>query len=182
MRERQYRKKEEGVYIRRVSEHAAPIEERAAEHAAALLDCGYAVCVQEGSLRERILNRCFTPEHRYWILPAAQADRLQLVYPRDVRLHQYVCRAGGRWTGKRMEISICHTDRVEEMMQIYGFRATREARARMDAWQEAIARTTIYHQRQARKNAQKPQDMFQAMLERPRNVIDDLRETWNSDE
>lgn len=165
-------------FVRRLDEQSAPLEDRAAEAAVFLLEEGFSVCVQERALQRRILAHEYEPEHRYWVLAPAQEDRLQLVYPRDQQLHQYVCMAGGRWNGQYMEIAIQHASRLEELMRLYGFRATEEAQRRLEAWKAAVLQATVYRQRRVRHQPPlRPEDQFKALLARKGEVIEDLVDT-----
>lgn len=165
-----------GRFVRKVHEWSAPVLERAAEMAVQLLDRGCAVSVDGPELERAILEECFTPEHRYWVLASKQADILRLNYPRDQRLHGYVCRAGGHWNGHYMAISICHADRIEELIRLYGFRCTDEARRRLNAWHEAEERATVFRPRRGCKRPEPdtPADMFRAILVRSVEVIPEL--------
>ena len=168
-----------GFYVRRIGETAAPLIDRAVELAVLLLEEGYTVSVEEPLLEARILRRQFAPERRYWVLAPPQRDKLRLSYPRDQRLHQYVCKAGAVWNGRYMEISIRHADRVEELMRLYGFHASAAAERRLEIWRKAVAQATVYRERK-RKNEPPgavPADMFKKMLEQKIDVIEDLLET-----
>lgn len=168
---------EEG-YFREIAEHAAPIVDRAVENAVLLLEEGCPVCIDEPPLEALILNRQFSPEHRHWVLATARPDRLQLLYPHDPRLHQYIYMAGGRWNGQAMFISISNAEKLEELMRLYGFRATSEAQHRLDVWHDAISQAVIYRQRGGKTRKQNaPEDVFKSMLEQSREVIEDLLET-----
>lgn len=176
MRQRRFKPMEEGVFGRRVRENAAPLLDRGAESAALLLEEGYAVCVTERALHDRIVTHTFEPEHFFWILTSNQPDRLRLIYPREEHIHRYICKAGGKWTGKYMEIPIGYADRLEELTRLYGFRFTRGARQRIEAWQEAVRRTTLYHPRTNRAERVRTEDMFTRLLNARIQVPDDLKD------
>ena len=177
MRQRRFKPMEgQGLFGRRVRENAAPLLDRGAEDAALLLEAGYAVCVTERALHDRIAAHTFEPEHFLWILTSNQPDRLRLIYPHVERIHRYVCKAGGKWTGKYMEIPICYADRLEELTQLYGFRITRGAQRRIEAWQEAVRRTTLYRPRTSRAESVRTEDMFTRLLNAHIQVPDDLKD------
>ncbi|MDO5765784.1 MAG: hypothetical protein Q4P84_08815 [Elusimicrobiales bacterium] len=166
-------------FLRKIGERAAPLFDRAVQVACALLEGGYAVGVTEPALKSAILSGQYAPEHLYWVLPLSQPERLRLVYPHNPRLHDYICQAGGRWNGQYTEISIVHADRLEDLMRVYDFRATKEARRRLDAWQEAVRQASIYRSRHRadHKRELTREDLFRRILLRPAAVIEDLRET-----
>lgn len=170
----------DGGFMRRINEWAAPISDRAVENAVRLIDDGYTVCVAEPALADAIAARSFEPEYRYWVLATSQPDKLRLVYPRDQKLHRYVCQAGAHWNGKYMEIAVCHADRLEELARLYGFRMTGEVRRRLDAWHEAVRQATVLSPRHSRSQEAcvPPSDMFRELLERDIAVIDDLRDQY----
>lgn len=169
----------DGNYVRRVGETAAPLMDRAVETAVLLLEAEYSLSVEEPLLEGRILRRQYAPERRHWVLAPPQRDKLRLSYPRDQRLHQYVCKAGAVWNGRYMEISIRYADRVEELMRLYGFHATAAAKRRLETWNKAVEQATVYRERK-RKNeppGAAPSDMFKKLLDQKIDVIEDLRET-----
>lgn len=168
-----------GHYVRRIGETAAPLIDRGVELAVLLLEEGYTVSVEEPVLEARILRRQFAPERRYWVLAPPQRDKLRLSYPRDQRLHQYVCKAGAIWNGRYMEISICHADRVEELMRLYGFDASAAAKRRLEIWHKAVDQATLYRERKKKNEppGATPADMFKKMLTQKIDVIEDLLET-----
>lgn len=171
-----YRTKD-GVCARTIDSLCAPIVDRAVDLAVALLENGYSVCVDEPLLEDRILRRDFAPEQKYWVVAAPPPDKLKLVYPRDPRLHQYVCMAGGRWNGAYVEFPICNADRLEELMRLYGFRADAEAQHRLDLWRQALDQATVYRRRGGKtRESVSAQDVFQALLKRNPPVLEDLLE------
>lgn len=165
-------------YKRIITETDGAICDRVVESAVGLLQQGYRVCVDEPVLKERILAEDFEPEHRYWVLEGADVDRLELRYPHDKQLHGYVYKAGGRWNGKTVEISICNSHKLGDLIRLYGFRLTEGARARMEAWQEMIDSTTIYRQRRRRSMYSElpPIDRFRQLMEQKTKIIEDLYE------
>lgn len=165
-------------YEREIDEMSAPIEDRAVELCTQLLQRGCGVCVEESRLERRILEARFEPEHLRWVYAAPQQDRLFLKYPHDPVLHGYVRRAGGRWDGAHMQISVCDADRLEELIRLYGFRATREARHRLDLWQKAVLSATIFRQRngKTRPASAPPEDRFRMLLDQEAIIPEDLRE------
>lgn len=165
-----------GGYVRKVDERAAPLIDRAVQTADKLLSNGYRVCVQEKLLYQRITAGGFEPEHRYWICAAQTSEWLHLVYPYDVHLHQYLKKMGGRWTGKQMLLPISAADRLQDVIRLYGFRMTREARMLMDVWNRAMQQATVYRPRKQKNEPPEPEpiDRFRAMLNRPAEIPEDL--------
>lgn len=170
---------EEG-FCRTIGEEAAPLFDRGVACALSLLEAGYSLCVEESALKEAICQRRFQPEQRYWVAATPQPDMLRLSYPREPRLHSYLRQAGARWNGRFMEIAVCHGDKLEELMRLYGFRATQEARRRLDAWREALAQATVYRPRRSKGQAagSRAEDRFKMILSRSADVLDDLREPY----
>ena len=165
-------------WVRSVDETGGGIHNRAVETAVKLLQNGYRVCTDEPSLKERILEEDYAPEHMYWVIEGSDVDKLELRYPRDRQLHGYVYKAGGRWNGKTVEISVCNSHLLDDLIRLYGFRVTRGARTRMDAWLDALEQATIYRSRK-RKDAQNEMQMvdrFKEMMDRRSKRIDDLYE------
>lgn len=161
--------------VRHIGETEAPIADRAAEAGAALLQEGYSVCVIEAGLKKMILDEDYVPEHRHWIVEGRRIDALELRYPWDRQLHAYVCRAGGKWNGKTVEMSICDSHKLDDLIRLYGFRITDGARARMDAWRDARKQATVYRSRKrSAQNNSTPVDQFELMMRRQVSVIDDL--------
>lgn len=170
-------RRKETDWVRHVGEMAAPLVDRAVETAVALLRAGCAVSVSEPCLVPLIREERYAPMHRYWVMASAQIDRLRVVFPRDQQLYRYVHAAGGRWNGRVMEIPIACADRLEELMRLYGFRATRKAEERLRAWHEAVRETVIYRERQGKlRKAVPTEDRFRQMMERPAAVPADLRD------
>lgn len=165
-----------GAYARSVGEAQGDILERAVETGAALLEAGYTVTVCERALRDRIAQGSFEPMHEYWITEAERPDALYISYPWDARLHGYVRDAGGRWNGQRMEIAVSRADALEELALRYGFRFTKEARRRLDAWREAVRRATIYRKSRKKPDASALRDEFIDLLSRPIRVPEDLKD------
>lgn len=161
--------------VRHIGETEAPIADRAAEVGASLLKEGYSVCVTEPALQQLILDEDYVPEHRHWIMEGQRLDTIELRYPWDRQLHAYVCRAGGRWNGKTVEMSICDSHKLDDLIRLYGFRITDGAQKRMDAWREALKRATVYRSRKHREqDAGTPVDQFELLMRRQVSVIDDL--------
>ncbi len=169
-------RKKMGRFERKIGEMQSPILDRAVETACTLLDAGFRVSVWEPEIERRVLSCDYMPEHRYWIGETQRDSTLTLVYPRDATLHHYVLMAGGIWTGRRVEIDICRVNRIEELAQRYPFRATREARRRMDAWHEAMRGATIYRCQHGTQRHVNPRDGFQRLLEREIVLPEDLIE------
>lgn len=166
-----------GGFVRKIGERAAPLFDRAVETALRILEVGYPVCVQERALEAAIRERRFQPEHQRWVLALPQPEKLRLSYPRDPLLHSYVCRAGGYWTGQRVEISISRADSLRELMHLYDFRCTREAARRLHAWDQAVQSATVYRPRSRKGEAAPTQeDAFRQILQREILIPDDLRE------
>lgn len=163
---------------RKIDETGSGICDRAVEAAISLLQRGYRICVEEAALRERILEEAFEPEHPYWVTEGSALDKLELRYPRDRQLHEYVYKAGGRWNGKTMEISICSAHLLDDVIRLYGFRMTKGAKLRMEAWRETLEQVTIYRSRKRKddRNEIQPVDRFKEMMDRKPQRIDDLYE------
>ena len=163
-------------YRRPIDEAASPILDRAAEVCAALLAAGYPVLVEEEALKTMVLCESFEREHRYWVLEAPQADKLFLRFPRDQALNRYVRMMGGHWNGSYMELSIRDWDKLEELVDPYGFRLTRGAEQRLRAWRQAMDQATIYRPRRYkdRRDEAPPADFFKALMEREIEVPQDL--------
>jgi len=168
----------QGVYGRVIDFCAQPLLDRGAEIGALLLDQGYWVQIEEAAIREKILARDYEPEHTHWVLAAEQEDQLLLRYPYDAVLNRYVRMAGGKWNGQEMQLPIRSAEKVEELIQLYSFRCTKEARKRLDLWQQALENATIYRQRpwKERYPTASPEDMFHQMLKKDRPVLPDLQE------
>lgn len=163
--------------VRAVDECSAPLLERAVETGAALLSCGCAVCVDEDELARRIGEGVFLPEHLHWIDLDERVDTLRLTYPWDRTLHMYLCQAGCRWNGRYTELPLIRLERAADVLRLYGFRATQAAQMRMDAWSEASRQATIFRaRRKKRQAAPRAQDLFTQMLNRPSEVLEDLRD------
>lgn len=169
---------QKGRSVQTVGEAEAPIEDRVVEIAVELLQNGYPVCVNEPALHRRILAGEYEPMHRYWVVEGASIDLLELKYPWDKQLHEYVYRAGARWDGKKVEISICHSHMLDDVLRLYGFRVTAEAQRRMDAWREVRQNAAIYRPRRRKENisAQPLLDQFRQMLKERPQIIEDLYE------
>lgn len=163
---------------RRIDETGGGVCDRAVEAAVSLLQHGYRICVEEAALRERILEEEFVPEHPYWVTEGSALDKLELRYPRDRQLHEYVYKAGGRWNGKTVEISICSAHLLDDVIRLYGFRMTKGAILRMEAWRETLEQATIYRSRKRKddRNEIQPVDRFKEMMDRKQQRIDDLYE------
>lgn len=167
----------DGVCARTIDSLSAPIADRAAELAVTLLENGYGVCVEEPLLESKILLRDFSPEQKYWVLAAPSPDKFKLVYPRNPRLHQYVCMAGGRWNGTYVEFPVCNADRLEELMRLYGFQADAEANHRLELWRQALEQATVYRRRGGKtRETVVPEDVFQALLKQNPPILEDLLE------
>lgn len=166
----------DGTYLRTTGEADGQVCDRAIETALALLRQGYRVCVEEALLRDKILHEDFEPAYPYWVLEGSAVDRLELRYPRDKRLHGYVYRAGGRWNGRTVEISICNAHLLDDLIRLYDFCITKGAKARMDAWQETLNQATTYRPRMRKElqDAQPPVDRFREMMTHKTELIDDL--------
>lgn len=161
--------------VRHIGETEAPIVDRAAEVGASLLKEGYSVCVNEPALQKLILDEDYVPEHKHWIMEGRRIDTIELRYPWDKQLHAYVCRAGGRWNGKTVEMSICDSHKLDDLIRLYGFRITDGAQERMDAWREALKHATVYRSRKRREQDNRtPVDQFELLMRRQVSVIDDL--------
>ncbi len=173
--------RQEQVYIRQINETDNNICDRVVETAVILLQQGYCVCVEEEALRKRILAEEYEAAYPYWVLEGATADSLELRYPRDKQLHSYIYRAGGRWNGKAVEISICDAPLLEDLIRLYHFRITGGAKIRMDAWQNTVENAMVYRPRH-RKGEQESEplmvDRFMELMERKVKVLDDL---WEDD-
>lgn len=163
---------------RKIDETGGGICDRAVEAAVSLLQHGYRICVEEATLRERIIEEAFEPEYPYWVTEGSALDKLELRYPRDRQLHEYVYKAGGRWNGKTVEISICSAHLLDDVIRLYGFRMTEGAILRMEAWRETLEQTTIYRSRKRKddQNEIQPVDRFKEMMDRKPQRIDDLYE------
>ena len=163
---------------RKIDETGGGVCDRAAEAAVTLLQQGYPVCVEEPLLRDRILAEEYEPEHLYWVSEGSQLDKLVLQYPRDRRLHKYVRKAGGKWNGKTVEISICNAHLLDDVIRLYGFRVTEGARVRMSAWRETLEQATIYRPRKKKDVPDETPmvDRFKEMMARKPQRIDDLYE------
>lgn len=167
----------ETEWVRSVGETTAPLMDRAVETAVNLLRAGCAVSVMEPCLVPLIQEEQYTPVHRYWVLASSRLDRLRVVFPRDQQLYDYVHSAGGRWNGHAMEIPIACADRLEELMRLYGFRATRKAKTRLQAWHEAVRETVVYRERQGKlRKAVPTEDRFRMIMSRSAAVPTDLRD------
>ncbi len=167
----------ETEWVRSVGETSAPLVDRAVETAVALLRAGCAVSVTEPCLVPLIQQERYAPVHRYWVLASSRLDRLRVAFPRDQQLYHYVHSAGGRWNGHVMEIPIACADQLEELMRLYGFRTTRKAQARLQAWHEAVRETVIYRERQGKlRKAVPTEDRFRLILSRAAAVPSDLRD------
>lgn len=164
--------------VRAIDEMSGCICDRAVEVAVNLLQHGYQVCVEEPLLRDRILAEEYEPEHLYWISEGSELDKLELRYPKDKQLHEYVYKAGGRWNGKTVEISICNAHLLDDVIRLYGFRMTKDAKMRMDAWRETLEQATIYRARKRKdtQNEMQMVDRFKEMMDRKQQRIDDLYE------
>lgn len=165
-----------GGYVRKVDECAAPMMDRAVQMGVKLLCQGFGVCVQEQALYERILCSEYEPEHLHWVRAAEAVDWLRLTYPYNVELHGYLLQMGGRWTGKQMLLPVTASDRLRDIVRLYGFRMTVEAQRRLALWEEACRSATIYKPRRLRNEP--PQigavDLFRQMLEQKADVPADL--------
>ena len=152
--------------------------DRCAEIGAFLLDHGYRVQVEEAAIRQKILSRDYEREHTHWVLAAPQQDQLLLRYPYDGALNRYVRMAGGKWNGREMQLSIRQAEKIEELIQLYSFRCTQDARKRLDIWRQALENATIYRQRpwKERHATPPPEDMFLQLLKRDRPIPPDLQE------
>lgn len=170
---------EEGYMVRRIGERSEPIMDRAAECACMLLENGCAVSVREPALRQQILERRFGEEYRYWVLADKAPDRLYLMYPYNEALSRYLYLAGGQWNGKYMVLSVTNADKVEEVINLYGFRVSRAAQRRIRAWNMAIEQADVYRKRKGkkRKTTETREDMFQRLLKREIEIPEDLRDS-----
>lgn len=151
---------------------------RAVETALVLLRHGYCICASEMLMKERILAEEYEPEHPYWVVEGSELDKLELRYPKDRQLHGYVYRAGGRWNGKTVEISICNAHLLDDLIRLYGFRITDGAKVRMDTWKETVENATIYRPRRKKDMQSEPPmvDRFRELMDRKPQIIDDLYE------
>lgn len=165
-----------GGYVRKVEECAAPIMDRAVQTALGLLRQGYAVCVQEKTLHRCILREEYVPEHLYWVRAADKPEWLRLTYPYDGALHQYLLQMGGRWTGKQMLLPVTASQRLKDIVRLYGFRMTGEAQRRLVVWEDACQQTTIFRARRTKVEPPQPAavDQFRQMLQMDAVVPADL--------
>lgn len=165
-------------YIRTIREADGSICDRMVETAMILLEHGYGVCVDEAALHLRIIAEDFAPAYPYWVLEGSAIDRLELRYPRDKVLHEYVYRAGGRWNGSAVEISICNAHLLDDLIRLYGFRITEKAQQRMAAWRHTLSSATVYHPR--KKKGDPPDlpaiDRFRELMEHKPRILEDLRD------
>lgn len=170
---------EEKYIVRRVGERSAPLMDRAVECAGRFLENGCAVSVVEPALKQQILEQRFEAEHRYWVLAGKLADQLYFMYPYNEQLNRYLYAAGGQWNGKCMVISVTNAEKMEELIHLYGFRVTKEARRRIEAWNMAMEQASIYRIRKGktRRNLETCEDMFQRFLKRKIEVPEDLRDS-----
>ena len=160
-----------------IDECFSPIEERAAEYAAALLRQGYGVAVAEEKLKQRVLAGHFRPAHGHWIRETEHPELLQLIYPYDKTLHRYLCLLGARWENKRMLLPIHCAERLPDIIRLYGFRLTTEARRRLDVWEAAQAKAVVYRPRRKRQEAPaSSRDLFLEMLKDPPRLLPDLED------
>lgn len=172
-----YIKTQPDGFFRRVDRYAGPLDDRAAEAGVLLLERGFSVCVAEPVLADMILNKQFSEEKLYWVLAGKQSDVLYLRFPRDQKLYHYVYQAGGRWNGKRIEMAICHAEKLEELIRLYDFQVSPQARARLDLWHQALLQSTIFRQRQGKhRKAPGTADAFQQLLQKSIAVVTDLQD------
>lgn len=135
------------------------------------------MCTDEEALLSRLGEGSFQPEHRHWIEADERADMLRLSYPWDRTLHVYLCQAGCRWNGRYTELPLVCLERAADILRLYGFRATEAAQRRLDAWSEANRQATIFRaRRKKRQPAPRPADLFQQLLNRPGEVLEDLKD------
>ena len=168
-------------YLRKIGEMASPINDRVCECAVNLLQNGYAVVVFEKQLYSKITKGEYQEECIRWIHSVKDPHLLALKYPKSDGITGFIQRCGARWNGKNMVIGIQHTERLIEIENIFGFKVTENARLRMNAWQEAVNRTTVYRERKnkANKNAVPVRELFQAILQRDIEVPSDLRDYYD---
>ena len=147
------------------------------EYALELLGNGYGVAVEEKMLEKRILSGKFKPAHGYWIKETERPDYLRLIYPYDRQLHRYLCILGARWEKKQMLLPIACADCMPDIIRLYNFRMTGEAKRRLDLWEKARAEATVFRPRRGKNTAPAaPVDRFREMLKAPPERLADLED------
>lgn len=166
--------KDDEKYVCVVSDREAPLMDRAAEAGAMLIDMNIGVCVLNAELFEKIHERDYTSVNRYRVYAPEDDREIAFSYPWNPALHRSLFRSGAKWNGQYVSVPLTGSEKVRDLIRMYGFYVEPRAAKRMDNWfrAEKYARTMPKN----REILKEEEELVGRFLSRPIEIIGDLKD------
>lgn len=122
-------------------------EDRGAELGCLLLAAGFRIMVFNETIREKILKKDFTEEHRLWIVTLSgekNTRRLGLKFPYGSGLFEKARKiTGSRYSKPFVSVPVEHFEQVLDFAEQHGFKITDSAQKMIDEQIELVKKMTI---------------------------------------